>query len=511
MKKRSLPVAWFVPILLLAVSSLLSSCGKSFFFAGRTLPPSGILNRVLIAEQNPSPLTKGALPFVDALYDIRHSFNNKIPSFSIGGYSGSLPLTIQNMPEEQLGGVYGAGDGSFALISYATEKVTAPVAIPGGLSSSIFISRDQKYVYAANQQAHVVSVIQVGGAGIPVLNLPNVFRISVNPGGTIALAFVQNSTQAAGTESCVIANPIDNPGQDPSGVPQIPCSPPTGQFSVYSVVHLTSAQQTAAANQPNYLGAQDCEPQNLPQYCLFPVSTAAGASFDNPVKAVFSPDGSTAYIVNCGPECGGSVASVSVIPITASALNNTAEGPSGIALEATSNIPIPGGATNAIFNANTMYIAGQRLVPADNLFQGNLTVVNTATAQITGTYPISDGNHTKMVFADNNTLWVGSTQCQAGELFHQSQLNPAQNIQFGCMTMFNTSTNSVFIDAFKGDGTGIAAVIGLNKVYTAEGGQVYIYNTTDGSERDNTNVSVTGTASDVAYMDGASDGNNTDY
>jgi hypothetical protein len=77
--------------------------------------------------------------------------------------------------------------------------------------------------------------------------------------------------------------------------------------------------------------------------------------------------------------------------------------------------------------------------------------------------------------------------------------------------MFNTSNNSVLLESYKGDGTGIAAVTGLNKVYTAEGGQVYIYNTADGTTRDNSNVTVTGTAYDVAYMDAASDGDNTTY
>ena len=80
---------------------------------GRALPPSGILNRVLIAVQNPGALTKGTLEIVDAFYDIRHSFNNSVPSFSLAGYSGADPITIQNMPEEQAGAVYGAGDGSF--------------------------------------------------------------------------------------------------------------------------------------------------------------------------------------------------------------------------------------------------------------------------------------------------------------------------------------------------------------------------------------------------------------
>lgn len=508
LKRRSLAAFWYVPVLFLASSFLLSSCGKNFYFGGRNLPPSGLLNRVLIAEQNPSALSRGALPFVDAFYDIRHSFNNLVPSFSISGYSGALPVTIQNMPEEQVGAVYGAGDGSYTILTYASEKVGSSIKIAGGLSNSVFIDRSRSYVYAANDTTHVVSVYSVATGGAYVLNLPNVYRISVNPGGSIALVFVQNSTQAPGTSSCIVANPGDNPGQDPDGVPPVPCAAPAGQFSVYSVVHLTNAQSTAAANNRNYLGAQDCEPQNLPLYCIFPVSTGSSASFDHPIKAVFSPDGSTAYVLNCGPECGGTTASVTSIPLTESALNTGVTGASGIALVAQSNIAIPGGATNAVFNGNTMYLAGQQL-QSDGLFAGNLSVLNTETGAISGTYSISDGTHTRMVFADNNTLWVGSSQCQFGERYKQVQAG--SGAPYGCLTMFNTSTNSVLLDSYKGDATGVAAVTGLNKVYTAEGGQIYIYNTADGSERDNSNVTVAGTAADVAYLDATSDGDNTTY
>jgi hypothetical protein len=495
LKRRSIAAFRFAPILLLTVSFLLTSCGQNFFFAGRNLPPSGLLNRVLIAEQNPSALSQGALPFVDAFYDIRHPFNASTGTFSISGYSGKLPVTIQNMPEEQTGAVYGEGDGSFVTVNYQTEKIGTPITIPGGLSTSIFIDRPRKYVYAANPASHVISVADLTAGKAYELYLPNAYWVSVNPGGTIAMAFVQNSTQAENTQTCNVNK-------------NIPCSTPNGQFSAYSVVHLTAAQQTAAANNPYYQGAQDCEPQNLPQFCLFPVSTGASATFDHPVKAVFSPDGSTVYVVNCGPECGGTTASLAVIPITTSSLNPNTVGASGIALQAQSNIPIPGGATNAIFNGNTMYVAGQQ-IQSDGLLAGNLTVLSTLNNQISGSYPISDGAHTKMVFADDNTLWVGSTQCQSGERFKQVQAGV--NEQYGCLTMFNTSNNSVFVDAYKGDATGIAAVTGLTKVYTAEGGQVHIYNTTDGSERDNSNVTVAGTVADVAYMDATSDGDNTDY
>ncbi|HEY1965500.1 MAG TPA: hypothetical protein VGG59_11245, partial [Acidobacteriaceae bacterium] len=79
MKKRSrlsLAVAAFVAV---AVSFTLLGCGKNFYFAGRTLPPSGVTQRVLVAVDNPV----GSLQFMDAFYDIRHPFNNPNGQFSI--------------------------------------------------------------------------------------------------------------------------------------------------------------------------------------------------------------------------------------------------------------------------------------------------------------------------------------------------------------------------------------------------------------------------------------------
>ena len=110
-----------------------------------------------------------------------------------------------------------------------------------------------------------------------------------------------------------------------------------------------------------------------------------------------------------------------------------------------------------------------------------------------------------MIEADDNTLWIGMTGCTVGRsLCHQ----PAGG--YGCLTMFNTSTKTVvLLEPYMGDATGIAAVTGLHKIYTAEGGQVYIYSTTDGSSIDNQYVTVTGTAYDVAYMDAVTDANNT--
>ena len=113
---------WMCAALALAAAVALAGCGKTTYFAGRNLPPSGLTNRVLIAIQNPSALSKGLLQFVDAYYDIRSGYTDSPASFSISGYQGALPITIQNMPEEEIGAVYGSGDGSFDIINYAEVK-----------------------------------------------------------------------------------------------------------------------------------------------------------------------------------------------------------------------------------------------------------------------------------------------------------------------------------------------------------------------------------------------------
>jgi hypothetical protein len=78
--------------------------------------------------------------------------------------------------------------------------------------------------------------------------------------------------------------------------------------------------------------------------------------------------------------------------------------------------------------------------------------------------------------------------------------------------MYNEATGAATLLPYLGDATGIAAVTGLNKVYTAIGGQVHIYTTAATPvELSNFYVQVTGTAYDVAYMDGVSDANNTVY
>jgi hypothetical protein len=498
LNKRSL---WFSAAGALVVAIALAGCGTTTFFAGRVLPPSGLQNRVLIAVQNPGAFTRGGLVFVDAFYDQRSSFDGKIPGFSISGFSGALPTTIQNMPEEQLGAVYGSGDGTLTPINYAKESANGAVKGLNGSSSSVFITRNQSFTFAANQASHVLTVIDGTNGGSYALSLPGVYRVSVNQGGSTVLAFVQNSNY------------------------------------IYYARKLSASQGIAYAGGSSTWpkAAVDCEPQNAPGWCLFQAQspdavdatgTPYGAPlvFDRPTKAVFSSDGGTAYVLNCGPECGGLNSSISLLPVAPIIyLTGQQSGnlPTDAALQTdcgtTGNLSactlaLPGGASNALLSSSTMYVVGQQLQP-DSLFSGNLTVLNlanSATSTISAGSPISisdgaPGAVSRMIQADDSTLWIGMTKCNNGERF-------AKGLPYGCLTMFNTGNNTVtLLEPYLGDLTGIAAVTGLHKVYVAQGGQVFIFHTTDGSSINNQFVTVTGTAYDVAFMDAHTDANNTVY
>ena len=66
-----------------------------------------------------------------------------------------------------------------------------------------------------------------------------------------------------------------------------------------------------------------------------------------------------------------------------------------------------------------------------------------------------------MIEADDNTLWIGMSGCTNG-------VRSVTGQSVDCLTMYNTATNTVtMFEPYLGNATGIAAVTGLHKVYTA--------------------------------------------
>jgi len=496
--------------LLIAVACLtLSSCHSAqyyyykfpqYTFADRPVPPSKLAQRVMIAYtvngSSTSTSASGALTIVDAKRDIRSNIEGTIANFSISGYNSGYPSMIFNFPAEVHGYVYSNTDGSLGIIDYSKESSSGSAGkFPQ--AASIAIPQGFLHYYAAEEGSGQLAVIDNATGSSYGLNLPNIDKVAVNAGDTVVLAMVRNSN------------------------------------TIYRLVKLNANQFATSQLAVQSTGAADCEPLNLPVYCVVPVnSTGVGAggsnTFDRPVAAYFSLDGTTAYVLNCGPECGGTTSSITLL--NQSTLNvNTIPKTTPDNSAFVSNVPIPGGATVALSDATTLYLAGQQQMP-DGLFTGYLTTVNLAAAAsspstaVTGKYGISDGTHTKLLFADNNTLWIGSQYCATGEREHL-------NTNYNCLTRFDLGARTAQILPnvtpgsttagstvgypntnqnlyYYGDLTGLCWVQGFNKIYTAYGGQVHVFKTTDGSEIDNEFVTVQGTALDVAYMDAVTDVDN---
>ncbi len=530
MKIRSFSALVASGILLATATLALSGCGvvvlyktPQYGYAGRPVPPSQLLERVLAAYSATG--NSGGLEIIDGLRDLRGNIQNTTKFFTISGYSEAEPLSIINFPEETTGYVLSYNDGNLIDINYSKETSSGTVANFGSQPASAAAS-PLGLAFAGTAQQAGQLIFSTGGSTY-ALNLPGVDKVVIDPGYSVVLAMVQNSN------------------------------------TLYRVVKLPAIPNPVLP--PGYV---DCEPLLLPQYCVVPVA----GTYDRPVNVNFSLDGTTAYVLNSGAENGGTTSSVSFLnmsqlninlvptvnPLSAGAVSPMATLPNGVA----NPVLIPGGVTAALADGTYLYLAGQQLQTSGaykGLFAGNLTTINLNTYAVSAPISISDGTHTKLLFADSNSLWIASSNCANGvrfataaaELAKQGYTDQAGN--YNCLTMATTGTatpptsivpavvqsnvpsvaavtvpypNTNQNQYYYGSATGICWVQTFFKVYTAYGGQVHAFYTgvsptpptlaetqqgenagggPPGSELNNINFTVQGTVFDVAYMDAESD------
>jgi hypothetical protein len=183
--------------------------------------------------------------------------------------------------------------------------------------------------------------------------------------------------------------------------------------------------------------------------------------FDRPVWGIFAGN-NTAYILNCGPQCGGTAAGVSVADVGASA--------------ATSTTPVSA-ATFGLVSGSTLYVAGT--APGTNTCAGSvtaapscgrLTAINTASMTVTGSAIITDGYHGRMQMSQNGQLFIGSYGC--------TNINIVGGEVRGCLSIFNTNTGGVVIPPSNGNVTGLQQITGRNTVYVIQNAELGIYDTT---------------------------------
>jgi hypothetical protein len=393
----------------------LVSCGYSSSYYK---PPSGLNTRVLISESVSSPTTSGGLIIVNAEKD---TFGK---TFEIG--AGSSPGLMAISPTRGTLLAFDSSSTSVQVINTVQESTTGRITLPGPTTSMVAIGAGTASTGYAAVPTAANNLWTVPGA-VEVMNLST---------GTIPTAIGAPGAQTVvsnlnGTQLLVF-------GSDPNSVSII--SP------ILAVPPIDQGCDTA----PN------------------PVCTVV-TGFDHPVNGFFGSDG-TAYILNCGPECGGTQASVQILD-----LSTTPPSPGAF-------VPVDGGVTFALppASGSTLYVAGNS--PSDSACTGQttaattcgrLSVIDLASMTVTSTAVITDGYHDHLDMSNNGQLFIGSHGCTTiGDVN-----NPSGEVR-GCLSIFNTSDGSVVVPPDNGDVTGLQSFTSRSVEYVIQGNTLRIYDTT---------------------------------
>ena len=183
-----------------------------------------------------------------------------------------------------------------------------------------------------------------------------------------------------------------------------------------------------------------------------PVTYTTVSGFARPVNAFFtSGNSTTAYVINCGPECGSTgPASVAELNISTHSIVKTVT---------------VGGASVGFLNGTTLSVAGSP-VPPGNTSTYDAVNISSMTRITANSVAIGDGFHTTMALAPNNKLYIGASSCL--------------NTTTGCLSVVDVSSNTADPPLPpRGAITSLLAISNRNVMYTIEGGVLHIYNTTN--------------------------------
>lgn len=382
----------------------LISCGSST----KKDPPSGLPHRVLASQGISSTSVFGGLVIIDGDYDILRRLS------PLG--AGSNPGLMAVSPSRNIAAAFDSSSNTVFAVDTTKEAAIGNVHLHGPTASMV-VPTASPMGFAAVPTATVngfsfigdVEVMNFAGGGLTTaIAVTNAQTVVSNSAATQLLVFSNDSNSVT----------VLSPG---AAVPPVDTS--------------------CLTNPPNAV----CT--------IVP-------GFDRPVYAIIN--GSTAYILNCGPQCGGVQASVMVFDLTNLTITNT--------------IPVDA-ATWALLNGTTLYVAGTS--PTNNACTGQTTaattcgrldIVDLTSGTVTGSAVITDGYHWRMDLTTNGQLFIGSHDCtNIGNVN-----NPTGEVR-GCLSIYRTYDNSVFIPPDNGDVNGFQGFNSRLVEYVAEGGALRVY------------------------------------
>lgn len=396
-------------VLCAAAIALLLSCGNNNPSTASTGTTSGIKKRAFVSNnfQNQLDIVNAANDTVNTV--LTQNSNGTTSSVLANTINaGSGPAQIVLTTDKTLTLVFDQGSNAIAVIVNATEVATGLIPLPASTESFV-VAPDNATVYAAVPNVAVTG--QSAGA-VEVLSATSLTLTHTIPVPRAQRLVLSHN----GNKLLVFADGVD-------------------QMWV-----VDTAAKTATAV----------------------------TGFDRPVSGVFSTDDSKAYILNCGPECGGTAAKVTVLDLA----TNTPG----------ASVAVSAATVGLLDSSGNLYVAGTAAGG------GKLDVVNASSLTVSKLgVAISDGTHTLMKLAANGKLFVASRTCSSA-------------VQ-GCLSIFDTAAGSAVTSApGNGDVTGIEPVSSRSVVYVIEGGELVIYDTTTGKPQ-TTQIDIVGKALDVRVVD----------
>jgi hypothetical protein len=458
--KRCLLVLAVIILTSLALISCGGSSSKSSSSSSSssTPKPSGLKFRAVVSQDVQSTIATPGLILIDALKDLR-------ANVGIIGAGSTAPAALFLSSDRKITVAVSIDQNRLVVLNNNTEAISAigTIQLPGN-TESLVISADNGTAYAAVPNAPVPGGASVGAIAIvnlnaggtpPTLPIPGVHYLTESGDGSKILAFSDNTdlTQLSNAQTVTVVSPFN----------------------------IVAGSKNATCNPA---------PPN-------PVVCQYVTGFDHPVAGFFSSDNTQAWILNCGPECGGTQASVQLLDLHDPA--NPVAGPP---------TPIPGGATVGFMQNQTLYVAGNPPVGSNTCAGGpttaattcgRLTIVNLATLpQATAIQPtavIPDGYHTHIDISGDGQLFIGSRNC--------TNIVPATPgaEQRGCLAILNTNNGNLVIPPDNGDVTGMTPITNRTVFYLVEGGELRIYDTTTDKIYLLQSIDIFGNAVDVKLID----------
>jgi hypothetical protein len=426
-----------------------------------TNPPSGLTERVLASQGVTTNVTFGGLVIING-------YDDTIPRLAPIG-AGSSPGLMAISPSRNVVAAFDASSNKVYAVDTSTEKDIGNVQLQGA-TVSMAVPTSAYVGYAAVPSATVsgynfigaVDVMNFSTGGVTTIAVPSAQWVFSNSTGTQLLVF------SNGSDSITVLTPsAATPPVDLSCIPN-------------------------PANPTN--------PTN-PAVCQI-VAEPAGS---RPVFAIIT--GSTAYVMNCGYECGGVTSggqpaqpNVAVFDLNSLTVTNTI------------NV---NGATWGLLNGTTLYVAGNG-TPTGPLcssltnsinpttaatYCGTLDVVNLTTMldpylnSPSTEIAIPDGYHDRMDFTSDGQLFVGSYNCtNIGNV-----TSPSGEVR-GCLAIYNTNNNTLIIPPDNGDVGGFQGFTTRYIEYVAEGGNLRVYDTITDTLYINSQYLPTGSIDVVGYV-----------